>query len=309
MKKKLVLITLFLSVSFNFISAQNLVINSSLENYITCPGFGQFDSIYINNWSKPSYGSTDYYHNNCSGIQPVSQVPHSGDAYLGVIAYNYGTEYREYATGQLSSPLTAGVQYTVDFYVSLNDGYIQAIDEMGAYFSPSLPGPFSNALHIPVTPQIQNSGMLSSITAWMHVTGTFIAAGGERYITIGNFNDDLNTTITQVGNIGSFGAYYFVDDVSVSPEPNGISDLVKKQNSIYPNPSTGIFNLHLEEEIGENFMYEATDCTGRLIFSGKISTERNSFDKTFDLSAYKDGIYFLKLNFKNKLIIYKLAKF
>ncbi|HKR07096.1 MAG TPA: hypothetical protein VJY62_20835, partial [Bacteroidia bacterium] len=219
MKKRPCSIILYFFIISNHAAAQNLVINPGLENYIICPGFGQFDSIYINDWCKPTYGSTDYYHNNCPGIQPASQIPHGGDAYFGVIAYNYGTEYREYATGELSVPLTAGVQYTVEFNVSLNDGYIQAINEMGAYLSPMLPGPYPNSLHIPVTPQIQNSGILGSTSSWMLVTGTFIAAGGERFITIGNFNDDLNTTITMVGNTGSFGAYYFVDDVSVSPEP------------------------------------------------------------------------------------------
>src|SRR5258705_10920820 len=121
MKKNLLLITVLLTAILPDSSvAQNLVSNPGLENYITCSAFGQFGTTYINNWSKPGYGSTDYYNTNCSGIQPSNQVPHGGDAYFGIIAYNYGTEYREYATGELSAPLQAGVQYTVEFYVSLN---------------------------------------------------------------------------------------------------------------------------------------------------------------------------------------------
>lgn len=81
-----------LLVSINSAKAQNLVINPGLENYITCPGFGQFGNTYINNWTKPSWGSTDYYHTNCPGILPVNQTPHGGSAYFGVIAYNFGTE-------------------------------------------------------------------------------------------------------------------------------------------------------------------------------------------------------------------------
>src|SRR5688500_18500128 len=133
--------------------AQNIVLNPSLESYITCPGFGQFSNTYIQDWSKPSYGSTDYYNYNCPGIIPAQQIPKTGNAYAGIIGYNYGQEYREYMTGMLSAPLIPGATYYCEFYVSLNDGYIQAINEIGAYFSAASPGPYTNTLHIPVTPQ------------------------------------------------------------------------------------------------------------------------------------------------------------
>lgn len=38
------------------------------------------------------------------------------------------------------------------------------------------------------------------------------------FITIGNFHDDSSTTITQPGTFGAFGAYYFIDDVSVKAD-------------------------------------------------------------------------------------------
>jgi hypothetical protein len=309
MKKQLYQITFFFFIITNYSLSQNLVINSSLENYITCPGFGQFDSTYINDWWKPTYGSTDYYNNNCSGIQPVNQIPHSGNAYFGIIAYNLGTEYREYATGKLSTPLAAGTQYTVQFYVSLNDGYIQAVNELGAYLSSTMPGPYPNSLHVPVTPQIQNaSGILSSTTSWMLVSGSFVAAGGEKYITIGNFNDDLSTTITLVGTTGSYGAYYFVDDISVSAEPNGISTFLRGKNTIYPNPSRDTFTLYLSEESGKNIVSEITDYSGKLILSENFSVDKNSFIKELNLSSYNKGIYFLRIHSENKFIVYKLVK-
>src|SRR5436190_19379918 len=169
--KKLCLIFGFICLTPFFLPAQNIVLNPSFENYITCPGFGQFSSAYINNWSKPSIASTDYYNTNCVGIQPVDQTPHTGNAYFGIYSFNYSGEYREYATGQLSTPLLAGIPYYVEFWVSLNDGYIQAINELGAYLSATPPGPFGNALHIAVTPQIESTSLLASDTSWMLVSG------------------------------------------------------------------------------------------------------------------------------------------
>jgi hypothetical protein len=275
----------FLLTSVNNISAQNLTLNPGLEDFITCPGFGQFDSVYVSHWTKPTWGSTDYYNDSCTGIQPVNQAPHGGNGYFGIIAYNYGTEYREYATGKLSSPLAAGTVYGVEFYVSLHDGYIQAIDEMGAYLSAAPPGPYANSLHIPVTPHVQNvSGTLSSTVSWMHVSGIFTAAGGEQYITIGNFNDDSSTTISQVGSTGSYGAYYFVDDVTVNKgKATAISSNVSRQFSVIPNPSHGIFQLHLKDQSQKEWeSWEVFDCSGRKIISGMLEEFNGSIPVRLD---------------------------
>lgn len=285
-------------------SAQNLVLNGGLDNYITCPGFGQFSSTYINNWNKPSIASTDYYNTNCTGIQPVNQVPHSGEAYFGIIAFNYSGEYREYATGQLSSPLIGGVQYTVEFYASLNDGYIQAVNELGAYLSATAPGPYSNALHISVTPQIENTILLGSDSTWMLVTGTFVAAGGEQYITIGNFNDDANTTVTQVGNVGSYGAYYFVDDVSVTELPTGMNLTEQKNILVYPNPvSNQLAISNMQYAITEIEIY---DVLGQRVFClpGNISGQLIMAD----VSKLNSGIYFLRLRTEAKTETFRFSK-
>ena len=54
MKTKL---TLCFILMLNLATAQNLVLNPGLDNYNTCPGFGQFSSTYITNWNKPSMAS------------------------------------------------------------------------------------------------------------------------------------------------------------------------------------------------------------------------------------------------------------
>jgi hypothetical protein len=289
-------------------SAQNLVLNPSLENYITCPGFGQFSNSYINDWDKPSYGSTDYYHDSCAGIIPSQQIPRSGNAYAGIIGYNYGAEYREYMTGTLSSPLIPGAAYYCEFYVSLNDGYIQAIRELGAYFSTAPPGPYSNALHIPLTPQVMNTvTLLDDTAAWMRVSGYFIAAGGEQYITIGNFNDDTNTTVVQVGNIGSYGSYYFVDDVWLSlSEGTGISQEQDLMPEIFPNPVGKELKMkNVKFKTGTAVKISIYNLMGEIALAvDNVGDELRSID----VSSLRPGIYFVKITSGEKIVRKKIVK-
>ncbi|HMT28050.1 MAG TPA: T9SS type A sorting domain-containing protein [Bacteroidia bacterium] len=287
--KFLLIYSVVLSTSTDYVNGQNLVLNPGFDSYITCPGFGQFSNVYINDWNKPTVGSTDYFHYNCAGIQPSVQVPRSGEGYAGIYSYNYGTEYREYITGTLSSPLVAGQTYDVEFYVSLNDGYIQAIVEMGAYLSATAPGPFSNALHLNLIPQIENtSGPLQDTTFWKRVSGQIVAQGGEQFITIGNFHNDTTTTISQPGTTGSYGAYYFIEDVSVR------LDSTTSLNTFPLILQPEIFVSHgniLQMNLPQKNQYKLY-CYNT---SGLLVAERIWNDTYFqiDLCHLADGVYFV----------------
>ncbi len=281
--------------------AQNLVLNSGFESYVTCPSFGQFGTTWINNWSKPSIASSDYYNSMCPGIVPTQQSPLGGNAYAGIIAYNYGSEYREYITGSFSSPLIVGKTYYVEFHVSLHDGYVNAIHQLGAYFSNTAPGPFSSVLHINVTPQIQNSsGLLSNNSGWTAVNGTFVADGGEQFITIGNFNNDSNTTVVQVGNIGNLGSYYFIDSVSVLPEPEGVSQIQEPHLLLSPNPAKDFFVLRVAHA-ETLFIY---DMLGKTRHYQKL--EKKSMAQRIDISALSAGVYLVVTFDGQKKVIQKL---
>jgi hypothetical protein len=304
--KKILFTLLIIYFTRTIASAQNLVLNPGLESYISCPGFGQFSNSFIDNWDKPSYGSTDYFNYSCPGIIPSQQVPHSGDAYAGLIGYNYGQEYREYMTGTLSAPLIPGATYYCEFYVSLNDGYIQAIKELGAYFSSTPPGPYLNTLHIPVTPQVENVvTLLDDTSSWTRISGYFLASGGEQYITIGNFNDDTNTTIVQVGSVGSFGSYYFVDDAWVSlAEGMGIRDLENQEVNIYPNPVVDAISISVSQNT--KFTLSVYNSLGKKVLdSGIPLTNARS---TIDVHVLSSGIYFLELNTEEGIFRKKFVK-
>ncbi|MCB9920243.1 MAG: hypothetical protein H6832_17710 [Planctomycetes bacterium] len=201
--------------------AQNLVANASFETYSTCPTTsGQpYQAV---GWIAPTTGTTDYM-NAChtTGIVGVpnnafgSQAANTGQAYMHIYtAAKNASNYREYVQRQLSSPLSAGVTYDVSFWVSKSDSEL-ASAEIGAYFSLS-PISLANSSAFNLVPQIENpsTNIITDTVNWVQVSGSFVASGGEQYITIGNFRTPANTTTLFVGGTHN-GASYYVDDVSV----------------------------------------------------------------------------------------------
>lgn len=64
----------------------------------------------------------------------------------------------------------------------------------------------------------------SDTTQWTQIQGCFTANGGEQYITIGNFNYNVNTDTLYVGTNNPDPnytnplydySYYYIDDVSL----------------------------------------------------------------------------------------------
>ncbi|MBA3972101.1 MAG: hypothetical protein H0X46_08150, partial [Bacteroidetes bacterium] len=203
----------------------NLVKNPSFEDTISCPtSFGTFNP-YVQNWFNPSSSTsaTPDYYNSCATVSSNCSVPNNisfqnakdGNAYAGFFTYQSTADAREYVAGELTDSLAKGKKYCAQFYVSLMNQSQNAINNIGMYFS-NAPISSSTFLNLPYSPQILNSPpvFLSDTAGWMLVSNTFIANGGEKYITIGNFSTDSNTDTIRVLNFGGNISYYYVDAVS-----------------------------------------------------------------------------------------------
>ncbi len=210
------------------------VCNNSFENRSADPNnWSQINNVYC--WGNVGggvyAGSADQFHANGT----VTDVPtnpagtegaHTGSGYAGIIAHQASTytpacpTYREYVVGKTAMTLTAGWQYRVSFWVSLaeNSGY--AVGNLGAYISSTVPSQSCwNAL--PVTPQILQTSIISQDAGWVQISGTFIATGGEQYITIGAYSNLPVQAHTPADGTSQFNdfAYYYIDDVSIVAEP------------------------------------------------------------------------------------------
>lgn len=62
---------------------------------------------------------------------------------------------------------------------------------------------------------INSVSILSDKIGWMKVEWLYIASGGEKYITIGNFNTASTSDTLNVGASNPGFSYYYIDDVYV----------------------------------------------------------------------------------------------
>jgi OOP family OmpA-OmpF porin len=205
--------------------AVNLVPNGSFESYVSCPT--SFTQIYLAApWNAPTTGTSDYLNACAPAVFPSVNVPqneqgyqsaHTGVGYAGIIPFSAAADYREYIEAPLTSPLVANASYLVQFYVSLADSSILAIDRLGAYLSVGPVGPIGNDAPLAVTPQVESPASLhlTNSTGWTLVSGTVVASGGEDHIVIGSFHDDASTSTVAGPGLWPGGAYYYIDDVRV----------------------------------------------------------------------------------------------
>jgi hypothetical protein len=216
---------------------QNACFESCTNAYLNVFNVGALPStctvaasqIDLANWNAPSCGSPDYFNAIYPSSVASDGVPtnafttptytlnaNSGNGYAGLFAYTNGG-YREYLQSPLNCSLIAGLMYNVSFYVSLAGKSPMACNNLGAYISTSTITT-SSSLVLPYTPQVNSSSVINNKGSWTKISGNYTASGGEQYVTVGNFYDTPNTTtVTCPSGSLTGNAYYYVDDVSITP--------------------------------------------------------------------------------------------
>ena len=206
----------------NYSYCQNLVPNSSFEKLTNCNALGSgISNLKAPPWNSPDRGSPDLFNtcsiNDSTWLVPQNtrgyRYPHSGNGYAGAIFYSHGP-FREYLQVKLDSDLVANQTYDVSFFVALSKTRYVACNNIGLYFSKT-EIQTDSVLSLHLLPQILEKTIITD-TNWRAIGGKYIAQGGERYIIIGNFFNDKNTSLFFPPDpiFGDF-SYYFIDDVSI----------------------------------------------------------------------------------------------
>ena len=250
-----------------FDNDSNLIFNPSFEEHYSCPlriePYGIMDEVVA--WWQPTGGSSDYY-NNCGGKQcrvPKNklgvQYPRTGESMVGI--YCSLTDYREYIQTEMKEELKKNETYHLSFYVSLSEYSTGAVATIGGLFSnerimdttremlmdkkhKTNSAGVSQTIATYYKPQVVNSlsNILKDTNVWMHIEGDFVAKGGERFLTIGNFYTAEQSGLIDPNNTTNIlpGAYYYVDDVELycltctnTKKQNPIVETPKKDTNKY----------------------------------------------------------------------------
>lgn len=243
MKTKYIL-GMFLSVamatSTNAQEVENLVENPSFEEVKgKLKKLKQVDKAA--SWFSPTTLKADLYSESASGTE--IGVPDNiygkedaaeGKNYAGIVAFSYRGKYpRTYVFSQLNEKLEKGVRYCVSYKVSLADLSKYGVDNLGAHLSKK---PFERdgkddivLTEKETVVKVANNKIFEKRYSWETMCSEYVAEGGEKYITIGNFSETKDTKFVKLRKKDDFKgtqidqAYYYIDDVVVRVVEEGES--------------------------------------------------------------------------------------
>jgi gliding motility-associated-like protein len=222
--RHLFLYTIFILFQLTLSAQGNLVPNYSFETYSACPTSAD-QLVNVTNWYSCNKESPDYF-NSCQLVPFTYGIPftingyqqaRTGDGFTGISVYgNLPATRREYLQVQLTTALKEDTDYDITFYVNLANNATIAISQLGAYLSVSAISDTSSKA-LPYTPQVVAAAgdFITDTAKWVKISGSFRATGGEKFITIGNFNDEASTDTLQLSTLPAL-SYYFVDDITVT---------------------------------------------------------------------------------------------
>jgi OmpA-OmpF porin, OOP family len=226
--KKLNTLVLILVTYYSLGQDNNLIENGSFESIKgKLKGLGGIENS--EGWFSPSAAKADIFNNDTkipeistSGNKFGKEEPKNGDKYAGIVAFSYGDKVqRSYISKEMKYPMQKGMKYCVSMYVSLAELSKYASNQLAFQFTNkalqqekgAIIGP-SHILHL-------EKKVISATYGWEKICGTYIAEGGEKFVTIGNFTNNEGTKNEKTGKTTYKGtpaiaAYYYIDDVNIS---------------------------------------------------------------------------------------------
>jgi hypothetical protein len=267
----------------------NFIKNPSFEQYDSCPDnkrqifhahyWTGIDSVY--RYDSGLICMPDYL-NTCMALGAFSvphglgnffHYPHSGNgmAAEGMYSDTPQNNPRYYLMGRLRKPLSNGHVYCLTFYVALAQCCGFACNRIGAYFdNGSIDTAGNSRCGNPLTeymPQvyepsvIRNAQSWNDSTTWTKIEGSLLADGSEKYITIGNFFTNAQTTILTTFNPGYIEAYYLIDDISVIESGTlahaGNDTTIVRGDSLYIGEEA-VPNVWYKDSLGQHILVDST---------------------------------------------------
>lgn len=309
----------------NLLSQTNLIPNYSFEEKDSCGMGWRAIDLLCKDWFTPmkyldtaynpytpnNYGSSEYY-NKCN-IPDFSvpnnlfgyQLAKTGKAYagFGLLVIHHPPNYpyhnkKEYIEVMLKSGLSQNRKYCVEFYYSIANWTTESFYfpiTIGALITDTLvkrkPSELYYFTDIHANAQIRQRlpNILDTLN-WIKVSGTFTAKGGEKYLTIGNF-DNTDT-------IYKPGIYVLIEDVKLwycgADTSREAADTLIIPNVFTPNGDgyNDVFNYKNQQQW--DFETQIYNRWGELLFSAN----NTNWDGYYKGKKVSEGVYFYKITAK-----------
>ena len=130
-------------------------------------------------------------------------------------------------------------------------------------------------------------------------TGTGINTT-HTYNTAGNFAVTLVVTDTVCGTVDSL-------TINVTSTISLEEFLINQNLKVYPNPSSGLFNIEFEMEGVKDLYVRIISPTGQRVFEENAGRNASTYRKTIDLNAFARGIYILQIQTENGIVSRRLS--
>lgn len=234
MRNQFGIILFVLLASFQSTFSQDKITRDTGINLVPNPSFEKFRNKnpdlnaepfvvyrnYLSKWGSPTKSTPDLIY---SFNDEESDQARTGEKMVGILTHNPNSKrsdtWREYAQTKLDQPLVGGKTYYLEFWVKRHRQANMASNNLGAYLGNA---PIIEKNYEPITEvslAVNESNIMNpDEPTWVKVSGDYIAQGGEKFLIIGNFFNNENTTFKKVKNIAEpawENPYYLLDDVSI----------------------------------------------------------------------------------------------
>ncbi len=245
-----------ISFSTALFGQYNLVPNPSIENCSNClDHFLEFiepNGPIIPGWSNPNVLTPDLIQNINNSL-PFDTI--DGPKMFGIMSYQSifndpqpeFHDQRDYVQCELIDSLIFKKIYKVDFYtMHLNDLAHFLTNNVGIHFSDTaLHSNTGDYFNLDAQVKYFNNELVQNEMQWVKTSGIYEAIGGEKYMTVGNFNSDSETDfICQLPFWPATGrGYVLLDKFSVTPLdsiPGGLQVNAGQDYSICPGDTVFI---------------------------------------------------------------------
>lgn len=257
----------------------------------------------VRDWVTPTPATPDYYNSNksvCDGF-PVA-LARTGQGRAAIITgmttqLPNVTNYKEYIQGELTKPLEAGKKYKVSFFIALDCSSPATSTGIGALFTTDA-FRSSSKERLRRTPQVISYDHITYSDGWTLISGSFTAAGGEKYITIGSYSDTATIDLETLGEHAKTflssphirqNVYMYLDDVCVSPFESEECSCKKDKPGV-------------KEEPGHYFLF-VLDISNSMNESGKIKQLRKQIRRFADSLSADDRIGILTFADGTRMIL------